>query len=522
MLREPLRQKARIPRGQTLLPQSFPAPIGGWNARDSLAAMAPTDAVTLQNWFPMPTYCEIRGGSIAWATGMTGNGKTLAIYSPLSGTNKMFGMTASGIYDVTAAGAVGAAALVRTNGKHQWVNFGDGTSQWLIACNGVDKPAYYDGATWTAVDNVTVPALTGVTTTNLVGVFMSKGRLFFIEKNKLKFWYLAAGAAGGALTAFDLSGVAKLGGYVMAGATWTVDAGDGPDDRVVFVTSEGEVLVYQGTNPSSAASWALVGVYYVGRPLGRRCFQKYGGDVVLITENGTFPLSAAIQSNAIDFKQALSFKIENAFTAAARSYGSNFGWSAVVMPSREALIVNVPLAEDGKHQQYVMNTITKAWCNFDGWNAEDFAVMNGELYFTSGTGTFKAWTGQADLGANIVAYGKMAFSYFGRPGLLKIIRLFRPILAVNGPLSYLIDVDVDFQDRTISGSATSSVGSAALWDTATWDGALWATDLIPVEVWATPALFPGKAIAGKIQIATKSLTVQWMASEYLYELGGSL
>ena len=26
---------------------SLPAPIGGWNARDSLANMAPTDAVTL-------------------------------------------------------------------------------------------------------------------------------------------------------------------------------------------------------------------------------------------------------------------------------------------------------------------------------------------------------------------------------------------------------------------------------------------------------------------------------------------
>ena len=34
---------------------SIPSPIGGWNARDSLANMAATDAVTMNNWFPTPT-----------------------------------------------------------------------------------------------------------------------------------------------------------------------------------------------------------------------------------------------------------------------------------------------------------------------------------------------------------------------------------------------------------------------------------------------------------------------------------
>jgi hypothetical protein len=41
---------------------SVPAPIGGWNARDSLAAMAPTDAVQLVNWYPTPTDVTMRSG----------------------------------------------------------------------------------------------------------------------------------------------------------------------------------------------------------------------------------------------------------------------------------------------------------------------------------------------------------------------------------------------------------------------------------------------------------------------------
>lgn len=40
-----------------------PAPVGGWNARDALAAMQPTDAVTLINWIPDNGTVKGRGGS---------------------------------------------------------------------------------------------------------------------------------------------------------------------------------------------------------------------------------------------------------------------------------------------------------------------------------------------------------------------------------------------------------------------------------------------------------------------------
>jgi hypothetical protein len=48
---------------------SITAPIGGLNARDSLAAMPPQDAVTLDNWFPTPTTVDLRKGYTQWSTG---------------------------------------------------------------------------------------------------------------------------------------------------------------------------------------------------------------------------------------------------------------------------------------------------------------------------------------------------------------------------------------------------------------------------------------------------------------------
>jgi len=520
-MRKPVRNRAHA-KQQVSNFVSQQAPVGGWNAIDPLSNMKPSEAVVLDNWFPKPGYCEIRGGSASHATGMTGIGKTLAVYNALNGTNKMFCATASGVYNVTAAGAVGASVAARTNGKHQHLQFGDGTNNYLIMVNGVDKPLYYDGTNWIAVDAASSPALTGITTTNLIGVAMFKGRLMFIAKNSLSFWYLAAGAAGGALTEFNLSGVAQMGGYLVAAETWTVDSGNGPDDRMVFITSNGEVIVYQGTNPSAAATWALVGTYQLGEPLGRQCTIKIGSDVVILSKNGAYPLTTILTATGLDFSKAVTYKIQSAFNEAALNYGANFGWKAISYPGQSAVLINIPVAEDGTHYQYVLNTITNAWCRFIGWDAEDFGLLNGDLYYCQGTKVIKAWTGVSDQGGNVEAYAKTAFSYFSNRGQLKDFKMFRPVLAVNGTLSFLIDIDVDFEDSEIYGVASYSVTSSGSWDASNWDNAYWATGLQIIKNWNSPATYPGYAAAGKLKIATKALEIQWMSCDYMYESGNGL
>lgn len=518
-MRNPLRAKA-APRAQISTSRSFAAPLRGLNARDALANMQEGYAITLDNWFCRTQYLEVRGGEANHLTGMTGVPKTLAVYNKLDGTSKMYAVTSAGVFDATTAGAVGANLAARTDGKHQYLNMGNGTSNYLIMVNGVDKPLYFDGTTWTAVDAASTPALTGLTTTLIKNVFASKGRLFFIEKNSLSFWYLAAGAIGGALTEFPLDSIAQKGGYLVAGENWTFDGGDGVDDAIALFTSEGEVIVYRGTNPSSASAWTMIGRFDLGRPLGFRSVKKFAGDLLVITENGVYPLSKALQSGVLDKRAAITNIIEKSITEDSVSYGSNFGWELTSLPSQSALILNVPVTEDGTHEQYVMNTITKSWSKFTGWNAETFCEFNNELYYAKSTKIVKAWSGISDLGALINAEAKTAFSYLKTPGLQKHFTLYRPMLNVNGAVSFLSGIDVDFKDTPIVDTTTYTTTTGAVWDTSKWDESYWAAGLEIIRRWASPKTDVGYCVAVKIKISTSTLTIQWVANDIVWQTGG--
>lgn len=494
--------------------KSLPAPVGGWNARDPLAQMKPIDAVKLENWFARVADCVIRGGCADHVTGFVAKPRTLVQHASLTAANKMFAASDTGVYDVSAAGVLGALVLARTQGYHSWTQMGVSGGNYLIMVNGVDKPAYYDGATWVAVDGVSVPALTGLTTTTLISANVYKRRLFFLQTNKNSFWYLPADAVGGALNEFQLGPLCNKGGYTMAMGTWTLDGGNGPDDYIVFVTSEGEAIIFSGTNPADATAWALQGVYFIGKPLGRRCVKKYGGDLLIMTEFGALPISKMLLSSTVDYRSAITNKIEGAFVDAARFYGGNTGWTIEIYPAQAALVVNVPTGATTS-EQYVMNTTTKSWCKFTGWNASDFIVYGKELYYADQTKIAKAWTTSADYGANIVADAQTAFNNHN-DGSNKDWGLFRPILRVNGTLNFQIGVAVDFEPNPGLTTATYTVVSGARWDVSSWDQGFWAAGLEAILDWRTPGAKIGQYGAGLLKVATNSLTIQWAANDYCY------
>jgi len=510
-----MRQAQRqVNRGLKARPVSLPAPVGGWNARDSLGQMAATDAVILQNWYPATTECVVRSGYSNHATGLPDDVETLMAYSGAT-TSKLFAVSNKAIYDVTSAGAVGAAAVSGLgNSRFQYVNFATAGGNFLLAVNGSDKMRYYTGSAWT-YDGGGTYTVTGVDTSKCSGIMVHKSKIWLVEDGTLKVWYLPTESIAGAAQAINMSAVAQLGGYIVSAATWTIDAGTGVDDLFVAVTSNGEVIVYQGTDPSSASTWALKGVWRVGSPVGKRCFFKFAGDLLLISQDGILPLSSALQSSRVNPKVALTDKIQAAVSQAVTDYGDNFGWQLVYYAKANQLWLNVPATQS---QQYAMNTISKSWCNYTGWNANCWELFGDEPYFGGNTVVCKAWDTHKDNGSAITAIGLQAFNTFGAPGQIKLFTMTRPVFRASGspPVSAAINVDFDTRNNTAPLSFTGS--SFGTWGSSTWGGAVWGGSVSIYQDWQNADGY-GYYGAPQVQAAAFGLDVRWVSTDIVMQKG---
>jgi hypothetical protein len=289
----------------------------------------------------------------------------------------------------------------------------------------------------------------------------------------------------------------------------------------VFITDKGEVIVYRGTDPASASTWALIGVWQIGAPLTKRCMMKYGGDLLVLTLDGLFPLASALQSSRLDPNVALSDKIQGAFATAAQNYKNNFGWGMVYNALNNALVVNVPV-NTGAQEQFVMNNITKAWCRFTDWNANCFSILNDELYYGGNQYVAKAWTtgvtGYIDDTSNISGRILQAFNYFETRGVKKYFTRARPGIFSNGQPAINIDINVDFDLSASTAALAYTPSTYGLWDTGTWDTSQWGSGDVINNSWQGVTGI-GYCAAVQLNSSSRNLQIQWASTDIVYQLG---
>lgn len=462
-----------------------PSPVGGWDALSPLAAMDPKYAAAITNWVPRTGWLELRGGFNTWCQGFSnGNAvNTLMVYRPKTGSNILFAAVGTEVWDVSNYGMPVISLSARTSSKFQYINFNPGLAgvNYLIAVNGSDTGFQtFNGATWNTINTSGGPS---PETWAHINVF--KRRIWLIPTNSTIAYYLGTDAISGTVTGFNLGSFMTKGGFLMAMGTWTIDGGNGPDDLAVFYSSEGQAIIYKGTDPDNANAWALVGVFDLPKPIGRRCLKRLGSDLMLITEVGVLPLSASLPYDpAATRTVAITNRIQNAMNIAVTSYQNNFGWEFISFPQQMLYILNIPQVENNTQVQYVQNALTGAWTQFTGWNANTFEIFNGSLYFGGNDGNVNlAYAGGLDVVSPIFADVKCAFNYLDEPGRLKNAGMIRPFLVADGTLTPTISIDVDFADALVSAPVTILTPSGALWDVSLWDQSTWSSGIITVINW---------------------------------------
>jgi len=502
--------------------KSGPPPVEGWDAISPLASMKPERAVKLENWFPQPGYVEIRRGYASHATGMgsTTPVQSILVYNALNSSNdKMFGVAGTKIWDCTSAGAATDTTKAVTTARWNAINYttSAGTAYlWAVNIDAGDKPYQYDSSGGWAQ-----PAITGVTDTDICNVNVFKKYIWVCLKNSMDVAYLPLDSISGAATKFPLGSVMGKGGRVVAMATWTRDGGSGADDLAVFISSKGQVAVYNGTNP--AVDFGLVGVYEIPPPIGARCFTRVAGDIAVVTLGGVLPLSKALtQDTAAEAGIALTLRINNAINAYAQLHKSKFGWELTPYPLGTAAILNIPTAENSTAIQAVMNTLTGAWCKFTGWNVNTFAVFQDNLYGGSNVGVInKMWTGAKDGSTPITATGQTAYNYFGQPGYQKRFTAVQTLITTSQETNPAHGISTDFKDNAVLGTPSAVTTSDAIYDTALYDTDVYAAESRSDADWHSVFGIGQCASLHFKQTtnATNAVTVQMNGFNITYELG---
>lgn len=510
---------AQSKKQQTSKTTSVAAPVKGLNARDAVASMPPDFALVLDNCFCTPTSVNSRNGSENWVTGITGWVETVGHYqSPTAGV--LFAAANNSIYDVTSAGAVGSAKVTSlTNNRWQWTNFATPGGNFLHMVNGADALVQFDGTSWSKITS----AITGVSTSALIHVNVFQNRLWYVEKASLRAWYLPLNSIAGAANVWDLSSIFQMGGYLMAMCTWTIDNTNGVQDYAVFISSEGEVAIYQGYDPSFASTFSLVGLFRMGRPVGRRCFVKMGSDNVVICADGVVTLSKELTTDR-DVSQALSYNIQNLINEDVSIYSSNFGWQPVYCPLANKLIINVPATENSMQYQYVMNTITGAWSTWNkennGYNAACWDVFEDVIYFGGNGVVTVADEDMDDNGSAILWDIQPAFSYFETLGQEKYFTLVRPLILSSQSISLSYILNTDYNSAKPSTPPLSS-GSGSPWGSP-WNITSWTSSSSRLNKNWLGLGGVGYAAALRINGLTKGISASLQSIDYVYESGGVL
>jgi hypothetical protein len=515
-LRFPARRNPQ--RTKVSLSTSVPAPTLGLNAKDDIAGMDPRFALKLRNAFPEADRLTVRKGHIEHGTDMTDPVESLMPWAGSSNI-KLIAATEDTLWDTTSAGAASSLETSFTNGRWQYTNFSTSGGHFLVMVNGADAPQKYDGST---ISETTITG-SGLTATNLINIASHKSRIWLIEKDSMNAWYLGTEAIAGTASKFPLGSVFNEGGYLVAAGTYSDDAGEGIEDYLAFISSMGEVLLYQGTDPASANTWSLAGRFKTGSPLGRRCIAKMGGDLLFLTEAGVISMKAMLKYDRAQQEfSSVSDKIDPLVTEAARRFKDHFGWQIMTHPRAKWLVVNVPTSEGVSQYQYIMNTITGAWCDFDGLNANVFASTGDNVYFGGNDGTvYEADYLYDDNGSKIDADIKTAFNYFNSRGTEKHFTMIRPVLSSTGVPTLTVGASVDYDETEPSGDLTPAQQVVAEWDNANWDEDVWGGISLVTRKW-TGLKKVGMCMAINMRISIRGGACAVNSFDVVAEPGGTI
>ena len=479
----------------------FPAPNRGIDVTQQLVGADPLTAIRLENLIPRVYGCELRHGYKRWVSNLGGEVRSLMPYIAADGSAQMFAATDAGtIFDVSAAlpsGDVPVPVLTApatptgVNGQWYWVNFtNDGGDFLLMVCAGA---GYYswNGTAWTQHVEGTAPGqIDGIDPALFDYIWVWKRRIWFLQKNSTKAWYLPVDQIAGKVTAFDFGSMLLHGGSLAVGSNWTVDAGNGIDDKLVIISDQGDILIYGGIDPDEATTFQNEGRWYIGRvPYGRRFVTRYSSDLAMVCERGLAFLTEILRGQGFFANADTAQRVNSAIALEVQESLNESYWELRFVLPQQLLLVNTPtsLVQD---RQWAFEVNNKAFANLVDIPMHTVEVLGANIF--SGDINGNIWllfSGDSDgavddvPGKDINGTVVTAFQPFGEGYRTKRFLMVRPSFIAPAPPSVKVAINPDWRFGAPSGAPIYTRAGQSLWDTAVWSQSVWSGDTQSYAAW---------------------------------------
>jgi hypothetical protein len=371
-------------------------------------------------------------------------------------------------------------------GVFSHTNFSAGGDNYLVACAAGGGVWTFD-ATYGWLDRTA--AITGTDASKFDFVMVWKNRLWFLANNSNIAWYLPVVSIQGEAKPFDFGPLLVFGGDLAAMASWTLDAGDGVDDKLVVVGRGGDVLVYEGTDPVDVATFRLAGRWAVGRvPVGRRFMSKYGGDLSIITPNGIERMSQLTSARGLNVPagelggtEDWVRYMERIAQDVRQTYQAPF-WQLIHYMGEQCAIVLTPHNTPQDALQYVYGTLSGGWSEFSNLPMLSLEAHDGDLYFGTKDGkVLQMFFGNTDdslqdgtPGTPVVAQVQTSFVAMNQDEFhTKRPLMAMPMFIAPSAPSVKAQINTDWSFQPVPGSPIYAPNAVAQWDSAKWDAAVW-------------------------------------------------
>jgi hypothetical protein len=452
--------------------------------------------------------------------------------------DRLFAVTNEGIWDVTtfnsptlaltfvsAGGDAGNGSFIQYNT--------DAGAQLIFYADPVNGLHVYTQSTDTWAVNAD---FTGLDAVDVVGITVHKQRIWLVKKDSGDAFYLDIGAIAGAATQFQFGNKFKRGGKLVGLYNWTLDGGTGVDDYLVGISSAGDVIPYQGSDPEATTGnlWEQRGVYFIGETVGGvKCATEFGGDLHILSSFGVTPLSTLIRgqdaaepSEGIGAKTAYYLRQD-----ITRLTTNGLGWGIYFLPSRGNVVINTPVRNTSEYIQYAYDVNRETFGWWRGVPAVTFTEWQNKVYI--GTADNRVLSFDQDIddrritpenpqnGFPIEFSSLFAFSALDAGGRFKRGAMIRPDFLSSRPISYQAKFAYDFAIATFSTQVSQNGEAEATWDTSLWDLAVWGSNELVNRSKVVGGVGIGRTLAVAIQGSGVTDTYL-MSYDIIWDTGGML